>query len=203
MLMTKCELQSFPCVNVDYSIFDKTCIDELRLPLSADEIVNQSSFCTIIPISPNFMLCGLETSDYLKALKGKMGLYNLWVDYDDCDDHEKYTMKCIYVGKGFSEQRIKSHINRKFKKSDALYVSFFECGNRFAKYLEQLFLDCYQFDLNKAENSGSEPLYAVWDDFRHNCGTQLHNIANMHEKHIKAESKVKLSALANPTSLRS
>ena len=184
MTMTKCELQDFPCINADYSTFDELCSEELKKPVTASEIINKSPYCTIIPISADLQLEELETSDYLKTLHGKMGLYHLWVDYDDCDDHEMYTMKCVYVGKGFAQQRIDSHIKDKFPNKDSLYVSFFECSNRLAKYLEQLFLDLYFFDLNKAENYGEETLYAVWDEDRHHQGTQLHEISNIHAEKI-------------------
>lgn len=130
MTMTKCELQDFTCINADYSVFDKLCSEELKRPFTASEIINKSSYCTIIPISADFRLEGLETSSYLKTLQGKMGLYHLWVDYDDCDDHEMYTMKCVYIGKGFAQHRVDSHIKEKFPNKDSLYVSFFECSNR-------------------------------------------------------------------------
>jgi hypothetical protein len=61
---------------------------------------------------------------------------------------------------------------------------FYECENRLAKYLEQLFLDTYKFHLNKAENCGEKNLYAVWDDDRHHHGTNIHEVANIYSERI-------------------
>jgi hypothetical protein len=183
-MLTKCQQQEFTCVDVDYSPFDDICAQELKVSIDADLIVNNSEFCTLIPISDDLKLEHLESSDYLKGLRGKVGVYHLWVDYDNCDDHEKYTMMGVYVGKGFAEQRINSHINDKFPNADHLYVSFFECENRLAKYIEQLFLDQYKFYLNKAENCGEKYLFAVWDEDRHHHGTETYEIANIYAKRI-------------------
>jgi hypothetical protein len=125
MSAAKCELQEFPCVDVDYSPFDDICTKELRICINADLIVNHSAFCTIIPIDDVLKLDHLETSDYLRGLRGKMGIYHLWVDYDQCDDHGKHTMSGVYAGKGFAEKRILSHIKDKFPEVDVLYVSFY------------------------------------------------------------------------------
>ena len=51
---------------------------------------------------------------------------------------------------------------KKWPKNQALYISFYECENRIAKYIEQLFLDTYDFYLNSSENNGSGTLYARW-----------------------------------------
>ena len=180
MSFPKCELQQFPCVDVSYSNFDDICKREIRGSINGDLIVNHSTFCTEVPINEAFIIEHLETSDYLKSLRGKLGIYHLWVDYDNCEDHNKYTMLCVYVGKGMAEQRILCHIKDKWPKSTSLYVSFHECENRIAKYLEQLFLDTYSFHLNKAENRGLNYLYAVWDDERHLFGTEINNVSNIY-----------------------
>lgn len=177
--MTKCLDQEFPCQNPDYSAFDKVAKTELLNPPSADQIVNSSEFCTLVPIEKDMLLSDLTHKDYLKGLRGKVGLYHLWIDYDDCDDHQTHTMLCVYVGKGFAETRINDHIKNKWPKHAQLYVSFFECSNRISKYLEQLFLDIYIFQMNSNENHGNKHLYAVWDEDRHFSGTELHAISNL------------------------
>jgi hypothetical protein len=51
-----------------------------------------------------------------------------------------------------------------------------------AKYLEQLFLDCYKFYLNKYENSGANStqyLYARWSEERFDMGTEIYRHANL------------------------
>ena len=141
--MPKCEDQNFPCQNPDYSAFDRVAQLELINPPTANEIINSSSFCTLISIDDATQLGDLTYKSYLKGLRGKTGLYHLWVDYDHCDDHDAHTMLCVYVGKGLAEARVTDHIKEKWPSSELLYVTFFECSNRLAKYLEQLFLDSF------------------------------------------------------------
>ena len=177
--MSKCIDQEFPCQNPDYSEFDNSAQSELRNHPSASQIVNSSEFCTFIPIDKAMQLGDLTHKHYLKGLRGKTGIYHLWVNYDNCDDHETHTMLCVYVGKGFAEARIINHIKEKWPQEEHLYVSFYECSNRISKYLEQLFLDTYIFYLNTNENSGNKFLFAVWDDERHFLGTELHAVSNL------------------------
>ncbi|WP_102945973.1 hypothetical protein [Stenotrophomonas sp. VV52] len=177
--MPKCEDQDFPCQNADYTAFDSLARLELAKPPTADEIINASAFCTVIPIEEAIQQGDFTYKDNLKGLRSKAGLYHLWVDYDDCDDHATRTMLCVYVGKGLAEARVTNHIKEKWPSKQLLYVTFFECGNRTAKYLEQLFLDCYGFYLNSNENNGSEHLFAVWDYERHFLGTELHAVSNL------------------------
>ncbi len=107
-----------------------------------------------------------------------MGIYFLWIKYDNCDDHGKHTMLCQYVGKGPPNTRVPQHIKEKWSKDVELYVTFHECENRLAKYYEQLFLDKYEFELNTSENKGTHHLYAVWDEERYTIGTDLNEISN-------------------------
>ena len=182
--LSNCIDQDFPCQDPDYSDFDNTAKAELRNPPSASQIVNESQFCTLVPIDETTQLGDLTHKDYLKGLRGKTGLYHLWIDYDRCDDHQTHTMHCVYIGKGFAEGRINSHIKDKWPKQEQLYpiqlyVSFYECSNRISKYLEQLFLDTYSFCLNSNENCGTKSLFAVWDDDRHFFGTELHAVSSL------------------------
>jgi hypothetical protein len=64
-------------------------------------------------------------------------------------------------------------------KGEILYITFYECSNRVAKYLEQLFLDIYDFYHNKEDNIGSKYLKTIWRDDRVVNGTQLHEQAEM------------------------
>lgn len=181
-MTTKCEQQDFPCINISYEKFDRVCHQELRANIRASQIVNESSFCVNIPINQDLSFEGLKTSDYLKSLKKKIGLYHLWIDYDECEDHDKNTLLCIYVGKGFAGGRIKEHIKEKYghlTKLDTLFCSFYECPNRIAKYLEQLFLDLYKFESNEHENPGANYLFAVWDRQRYLHGTKIELLANI------------------------
>jgi hypothetical protein len=175
--MSSCYDGSFPCQNPKYSEFDAVALKEINNPPSVHSIVNQSEFCTVIPLDEKFRLGDLSHKDYLKGLHDKIGIYQLWINYENCTDHDTYTMHCVYVGKGFAEMRVNEHIQEKWPKSETLYVSFYECSNRMAKYLEQLFLDTYSFYLNNNENPGTGHLFAVWDNERHLLGTELHAIS--------------------------
>ena len=177
-MLTKCVLQEFPCQNPDYSKFDKIASGELANSIPASIIINDSAFCTMIPTDKDLQVGDITHKTYLKALVGQTGLYHLWIDYDNCDDHENYTMLCIYVGKGIAELRIDDHIRRRWPKEAQLYVTFTEIENRLSKYYEQLFLDIYDFNLNRNENRGEEELYAVWPEELHNIGTQTHDVSN-------------------------
>lgn len=176
--MPKCYDQDFPCQEPSYGDFDDVANAEMRNPPSANEIINESEFCTFVPIDEAIRLGDLTYHDYLKGLRSKIGLYHLWVEYDNCDDHETHTLLCVYVGKGLAEARIKSHIKEKWPHHAQLYVSFYECNNRTSKYLEQLFLDTYSFYLNKYENSGTKSLFAVWDFDRYLLGTEIYTASN-------------------------
>lgn len=133
----------------------------------------------MLAIDPELQLDTITYKYFLKGLHGKSGLYHLWIDYDNCDEHETYTMLGVYVGKGLAEIRVEDHIKSKWPKEQILYVSFYECSNRIAKYLEQLFLDKYKFHLNRNENPGTESLFAVWSHARHFLGTELHSVSNL------------------------
>lgn len=177
--MNRCEYNDFPCQDPDYDNFDKMAGGELSNPIDSSALVNLSEFCMIIPIEEKFSVGDLDHKLYLKTLKGQSGLYHLWIDYESCSDHNTYTMLCAYVGKGPPDTRIASHIKEKWPQGVVLYATFTKMNNRLAKYYEQLFLDCYKFCLNKAENSGSEKLYAVWDDVRHDMGTHSNEVSSI------------------------
>lgn len=183
--MSSCHLNEFPCQNLKYPDFDDIANKELLSPPSVDEIVNHSVFCTELPLNEENILGNLTHQLYLKGLSEKTGIYHLWVDYENCTDHNTHTMKCVYVGKGFAEGRINDHIIKKnLKETDvSIYVSFYECTNRMSKYLEQLFLDTYKFLLNKYENPGTLPLYAVWEEERHTLGTEANAVSALSDIH--------------------
>lgn len=177
--MTKCIEQNFPCQNLDYDAFDQIARAELAQPISVFDLVNESAYCTELPADGDLIIGDMTHKLYLAVLKGQVGLYHLWVDYDACDDHGTYTMLCVYVGKGFAEVRIDSHIRAKWPKGAQLYVTFTKMENRLSKYYEQLFLDTYAFELNHIENPGKDHLFAVWDEERHHMGTQLNEVSRL------------------------
>lgn len=176
--MTQCEYQEFPCLSGNYNEFDNIINRELKLNISAGDVTTKSNYCISMHIDLMKIHDILDVNDYLSTLKRKMGIYQLWREVEECQDHELYLMECIYVGKGFAKDRIKDHIDNKWNPSEFLYISFYECENRIAKYIEQLFLDTYKFELNKAENKGTHILYARWNHERLTLGTEANEIAN-------------------------
>lgn len=178
-MMMRCEENDFPCQNPCYEDFDKTVGEELSKPIDANSLVNLSIYCMKLPTDGDLVIGDLNHKLFLKAVNGQSGLYHLWIDHDHCDDHDTYTMLCVYVGKGPPDIRIASHIKDRWPHGIELYATFTPMENRLSKYYEQLFLDSYRFILNKAENSGTEKLYAVWDSERHFMGTHLNEVSNL------------------------
>lgn len=178
----KCEQNDFPCQDPDYSRFDNVAMQELRDTISCFDLISHSQYCTRLPIRSDFVIGDMDHKLYLKELRKKTGLYHLWTHFEHCDDHGTHSMLCVYVGKGVAEVRIDSHVRNKWPSTELeMYVSFTEMPNRLAKYYEQLFLDKYNFLLNVSENTGSEKLYAVWDEDRFMTGTEALNVSNRSE----------------------
>jgi hypothetical protein len=65
----------------------------------------------------------------------------------------------------------------RLRADEPYWISFFECENRVAKSIEQLFLDTYRFSVNTNENPGVEELWASWIDERYAIGTEIHAIS--------------------------
>lgn len=183
--MSSCHLGEFLCQNPQYPEFDEIAKKELTSPPSAHEIINLSAFCTGLPLEDDFILGNLTHQKFLKGLSAKNGVYHLWVDFENCTDHDTHTMKCIYVGKGMGESRINDHVNKKSLKNTGIpiYASFYECSNRMSKYLEQLFLDTYKFSLNTNENPGTKELFAVWNEDRYAMGTEANTVSALSNIH--------------------
>lgn len=175
--MAKCDDNDFPCQNLDYEPFDKIAREELSRPIGADDLANGSKYCMMIPVNDGFLIGDLDHKLYLKTLKGRSGLYHLWVEHEECDDHYTYTMLCAYVGKGPPDARIAQHVKDRWPNGVNLYATFTAMTNRMSKYYEQLFLDIYDLALNKAENSGSNKLFAVWDTERFMIGTHSNEVS--------------------------
>lgn len=181
--MTSCIDNDFPCQNPDYSEFDRRACSELNNPILADDLVNKSPVCTMLPLNEELLLDDITYKNFTKSIGKTMGVYHLWVEYDKCGDHGTYCMRCVYVGKGYARSRLDSHVSEKWQgsnyKDDTLFATFTPIRNRLAKYYEQLFLDLYDAEFNKEEKSGGKPLYAVWGEDRYCLGTQLSEVSSM------------------------
>ncbi|GGW62524.1 hypothetical protein [Vreelandella hamiltonii] len=167
--MFECEHQGKSCLENDYYKFDDVAKHELADAPTVEEIVNLSEFCTCLtlPFIEGEESDGLlKLTDYLKKIRNKVGVYHLWIDVGYCQDHGAHSLLCVYVGKGNAVNRLVSHAREKWPQNQPLYISFYECENRLAKYIEELFLDAYEFYLNVSENNGSGYLYARWDKER-------------------------------------
>jgi hypothetical protein len=174
--MHQCDVYEVPCLENDYEKFDSRCREELALDVTAEQIINNSDFCTFIAldiIAASGPDDSLSLNEQLSGLHGKFGLYHLWIDAGHCQDHDKYAVLCVYVGKGHVKNRILSHVKRRWPEQQLLRISFFDCENRVAKYLEQLFLDTYSFHLNSEENAGQGTLFGRWDETRYEMGTEV------------------------------
>lgn len=128
--MPKCIDQAFPCQKPDYSDFDRIAKMELKNPTPASDIVNESSYCNPVPTDEMFQIGDLKPSKFLRPMRGKIGIYHLWREYEHCDDHDTHTMQCEYVGKGPPDIRVASHIKSKWPNGVTLFVTFHECENR-------------------------------------------------------------------------
>ena len=174
--------EKIPCP--EYREFNRILADELNLEIDADRIINKPDFFEKIWIDYEDHEI-LTRSERFTRLKGRMGLYILWVDADTvCEQHGKVTHLAAYVGKGFGEVRVNSHIKEKWPNDEPFHVSFYECSNRVAKYLEQLFLDLYHFHLNTMENKGEAYLYSHWDEFLVIEGTEAKFLAEEFQDRI-------------------
>ncbi|EPF7755480.1 hypothetical protein ACSVMW_004547 [Vibrio parahaemolyticus] len=162
------------CSEVEHSDFDEVVDNELKIPILVKNIANDSVCVSIeMNIEENLKEITLDKAEILQDLKGKMGIYQLWVEQDYCGDHFEHRMLCVYVGKGYVHHRITyDHLPNKWNTDETLYITFYECSNRMAVYLEQLFLETYSFHFNKQENTGTKILHTLWDESRFLLGTE-------------------------------
>jgi hypothetical protein len=165
------------CENLEHEKFDVVSTQEMCQKTTVHDVFNDS-YCVMVPLEYIDERENLSSHETLVDLKGKMGVYGLWIHQSDCYDHDMHRMFCLYVGKGYALNRVKKHIENKWPETQLLYVTFYECENRIAKYIEQLFLDNYNFPLNIEENIGEGYLATAWDGERYTIGTNLHEISN-------------------------
>lgn len=183
--MFQCEYQGRNCLENDYFKFDNIAKSELTVAPTVDSIINHSEFCTCLSLDfiEGCQGGGLLTlTDHLERIRNQIGVYHLWVNLDYCEDHDMQSLLCVYVGKGNALNRLVSHAREKWPENHPLYISFYECENRLAKYIEQLFLDTYDFYLNSSENKGSGSLYALWEKERFGMGSEIDEHADLLDK---------------------
>lgn len=162
--------------------FDSVCAEELIKPIKVNDIINRSAYCTNIPkgFLQNDPEDTITIDEILRPISNTHGVYHLWhTPGERCPLHQVWAVEGAYVGKGLGSNRAKVHIRDKYPDNSQILISFYQCSNRIAKYLEQLFLDTYCFDLNGAENNkNGPPLYACWSDSRYEYGTETARLAD-------------------------
>lgn len=142
---------------MDYTKFDEFIRNETKIAMGFVEILSKGAI---------FACTNMEEFDpiiSLERISDKVGLYMHWVEYDSATDNE-HVMECVYVGKGNVQMRSYDHATNKIPQGESVHVTFFECENRIAKYLEQLILDLYRPRCNEHEVYGTEPLRSIWTD---------------------------------------
>ncbi|CAH1546809.1 conserved hypothetical protein [Vibrio rotiferianus] len=155
------------CHDLGYDKFDSISKKELANPISLTQVVNDSySNCIMINEIKNSENASLK--EVFSKLKGQVGVYCLWLYITDCPVHDKQKFECLYVGKGDVVKRLKEHFEEKWSYPKIIHITFFECENRIAKYIEQLCLDTFEFAYNSKENCGTGKLYAMWSQERGN-----------------------------------
>lgn len=177
--------QDCQCGRVNHEEFNKVVAGELAAPVTLAEMAD-TGYC--VPFAP-WALRELEEiqlplGQVLADLGRKVGVYIVWLSHSECGDHlGKVCMEAVYVGKGSGKGRLMSHFREERFANNELYsLTFYECSNRIAKYLEQALLDSYNFQYNSDENHGVVTLYTVWDECRYLLGTQLHETAERSAK---------------------
>lgn len=153
------------CNNLGYDKFDIVAAKELFNPIKLDQIVN-GSYCNHFIINEAKNEDNAALQEVFIDLNGKIGVYCLWMYIGECTSHGKQKYKCLYVGKGHVVERLKEHIKEKWNYPMLIHITFFECENRIAKYVEQLCLDSYELLHNEKENYGQGPLFAMWSRIR-------------------------------------
>lgn len=170
--MLQCE-----CEKLQHERFDNISNQELCQKITIQDVFNES-YCVMVPIGHIDEKEHLSIHEVLIDLKGKVGVYGLWLNHTYCYEHDMHRMFCLYTGKGSALGRVKKHIQEKWPEDELLYVTFYECKNRIAKYIEQLLLDSYNFPINSAENKGEGYLFSKWTDERFTLGTHTHEISS-------------------------
>jgi hypothetical protein len=161
------------CPEDPYVEFDAICRAELAQSVPAHIMINEVSFAHPFELTgsqsaPRVVeAVGLKLSQQIQSWAGKFGVYHIWTcdhAHTVCHKHDTLEMTCVYVGKGPITVRLPDHVKERLSINQRYFISFYECKNRIAKYLEQLFLDIYQIPLNSAECFGTKELIGYWKD---------------------------------------
>jgi len=173
-------------IESNYRSFDKACAAELKSSVTVAQIVgtpsNSPKYCLRLDVNEFWDTYEqgidiLKMADRLAGVNRKFGLYHLWVSHGESD--ESRVVQAIYVGKGHIKKRVRNHIKNYLDEQGTIFITFYECENRIAKYLEQLFLDQFLFPLNTQENLGKDLLYTRWEWLIGREGTEADYMATL------------------------
>ena len=151
------------------SFINNVISKELALNIKIENVVSQK----MVAWNPEFeekysTSADLSFREALGNFYQGIGVYMIWEVVENIVYENNYKLECVYVGKGHVEDRMLVHKKKMSSNQCDFFISFYECENRIAKYLEQVILDFYRTRLNKAENTAktnvnNEKLYAIID----------------------------------------
>ncbi|UOE86755.1 hypothetical protein [Vibrio splendidus] len=157
------------CEIASYNLINRIIYEELTLNIKIENVVSSN----IVAWNPNFeenysTVEDLSFKDILGDYNKGIGIYMIWEVVENISHQNSYKLECVYVGKGHVEDRMLVHNGKMSSNQCDFFISFYQCKNRIAKYLEQLILDLYPVRLNKAENTAKtkgddEKLYSIVD----------------------------------------
>jgi len=147
------KIESFGYVLTKNISIDLDFLSKLRL----DNLIDLDQITSPEPYDNNKYIFDL------RKLHNSSCCYILWVRINRNNKREDY--EAIYVGStGNLAKRIKQHIDkidsnifnriRNIYGNNQLFLSNVNCELRVAKYLEQLYLDYYNFQMNKKDIKG-------------------------------------------------
>lgn len=145
-----------------YCVFNEICEKELKVAWRAENFANRDLYFYRVDTDAKWESTDGEISLFeppsaqLGKLKDKFGIYHIWFDHGPTSAQEDHILQAVYVGKGHLDIRLRKHVAKYLKDLGVVFITVQECENRVAKYLEQLFLDTFNFPLNIAENTGVE-----------------------------------------------
>ncbi|MBB3814737.1 hypothetical protein FHY13_003108 [Xanthomonas arboricola] len=149
-------------IQSNYCAFNEVCEKELKVVWRAENFANRDLYFYRVDTDAKWESTEGEISLFeppsvqLGKLKDKFGIYHIWVDHGATFTQEDHIFQAVYVGKGYLNIRLNKHVSKYLNELGTVFITVQECENRMAKYLEQLFLDTFNFPLNIAENTGAE-----------------------------------------------
>ncbi|EGU9031301.1 hypothetical protein GA076_24035 [Vibrio parahaemolyticus] len=152
------------CCSYSYREINKLLNGEIKLGVNIEDVILHKAQRLYLPMKVNNQFhddSDLTLHETLSLIGNKTGVYTFWVVQDQCITHNQYKLRLVYVGKAGSDAgvsaRIKSQLKRGEDFDDNFFISFYECKNRTAKFIEQLVLDSYFVPYNREENPRHDP----------------------------------------------